>query len=94
MQRLPNPPLVPSSMSAGGEWHSSDLAMTAPGSAGIAPLPAGLDEQLPLPVNSGPEVPVSTESGRDGHGRWTQSGPWVQPGGFAEGASDGHWRQT
>ena len=53
MERLTNPAyLVPSSMSGGSEWHGNDLAMTAPGSQGIAPEPVGLVETLPLPVDS------------------------------------------
>ena len=91
MERLPNPPLVPSSMSAGGEWHSNDLAMTAPGSQPITALPVGLDESLPLPVNSGPQVPVNPQRDRvtgnaapgGGDGGWMTFGddggsPWRQ----------------
>ena len=37
--RLSNPPLVPSSMSSGGETHTSELAQTAPGSQLVTPMP-------------------------------------------------------
>ena len=44
---------------------SSDpaLAMTAPGSPSVLPVTEATD-RLPLPVNSGPQIPVSTETDR------------------------------
>ena len=87
MQRLSNPSLVPTSQSPGGEVHSNAAAMTAPGSPGVAPMPVGLVETLPLPIDSGPEIPVSTESGRDDGGRFAQSGPWQSAGESGHGWS-------
>ena len=57
--RLPNPPLVPSSMSSGGEIHSNEAAMGAPGSQPVsAPSPQDpgqAAETLPLPVDTAPD---------------------------------------
>ena len=103
MQRLPSPPLVPSSMSSGGETHSSALAQTAPGSQPVTPMPdpslslIDLDVNQGLPVPSGPEVPVSDQAPRDGLGRFTEdTGAWSQPGYMPEGGKDatGIWSQT
>jgi hypothetical protein len=99
MQRLSNPAyLVPTSQSSGGEVHDNALAMTAPGSPGVTPAPVGLVETLPLPVDSGGQIPVSDQSGRirGNDGRFTESdSAWAQPGYMDEGASDGAgWRQT
>jgi hypothetical protein len=57
VQRYPNPPLVPSSMSSGGEVHSS-LAMQAPGSQPITPMPDPSLNLMELGVNQG--LPVDT----------------------------------
>lgn len=84
--------LVPSSMSAGNTVADDpSLAMTAPGSPGVMPMPDVMDN-LPLPRTSGGEIPVghpgqysrvTDESGRPG------SVPWRSPGG-----SSGHWKET
>jgi hypothetical protein len=84
-------------MSAGNTVASDPgLAMTAPGSPSVLPVADVLD-RLPLPVNSGPEIPVSTEQGRTrgNDGRFQSAGPWEQPGCMDEGSSDAWgWRQT
>lgn len=84
--------LVPSSMS-GGNTVSDDpnLAMTAPGSPGIMPMP-DVQDNLPLPQDSGTQIPVS-HPGQ--HGRVTAEGsrpgmvPWKDAGG-----SSGRWKET
>lgn len=76
VQRLANPNLVPSSMN-GGNTVADDpgLSMTAPGSPSISPVPDVLD-RLPLPVPSGPQVPVSTEQDRVHSGMPASSPTW------------------
>ena len=109
VQRLDPPPLVPSSMSAGGEVHG-DLGQAGRGSTPIsAPAPGGNEdypEVLPLPVMPpGGQIPVSTQPGKDGgkglpaprpsSGGWTQG---IQPGGQQgtgnQGASRFAWTKT
>ena len=105
MERLPNPPLVPSSMSSGGETHTNALAQSAPGSTPVTPMPDPSLTLMELGVNQGLPAEGAPDAvipgiGRDGSGRFTsaephQGGAWSQPGGFAEGGSDGAgWRQT
>jgi hypothetical protein len=90
MNRLPNPPLVPSSMSAGNTVATDPaLSMTAPGSPSILPVPDALD-RLPLPVNSGAEIPVSTERDRtEGNPAPGGMGPWTD---ITE-TGNGGWKQ-
>ena len=95
VQRLPDPPLVPSSMSAGGEWHSNNLAMTAPGSAGVAPLPVGLEETLPLPVDTAPDRVSRNPVGPSGAFSAAKDSPVPQAGTFgAESYNAGLWKKT
>src|SRR5215469_12772007 len=99
MQRLPNPPLVPSSMNAtntikaAGPGHE----MTAAGSPSvIADVQPAATDVLPLPVASGPAIPVSNNHGRvQGNPPPMATGPWTQPGNIDEGAvSPSPWKQT
>jgi hypothetical protein len=86
--RLSNPPLVPSSMSSGGEVHSNALAMGAPGSQPIsAPSPEDpgqAPERLPLPVDQAPDPVIPNRPRDPGSGQFTASGP----------AQSGPWRQV
>jgi hypothetical protein len=93
VQRLPNPPLVTDSMSSGGEVHDR-LSMSGPGSTPISPMPQDFEmlDLGDLAVNqSGPDIPVSDQSGRDHLGRFTQddAGPWKSAG--SDGAG---WHQV
>ena len=55
--------LVPSSMEGGNLTTPPEqvkLTMTAPGSKPVTPMPPpGMSSQLPVPVPSGPQIPVS-----------------------------------
>jgi len=82
VQRLPDPPLVPSSMQGGNTVSdSAALSMTAPGSAPALPTPQTLD-RLPMPeMTNGTPIPVSNQRDRvtgnpapGGDGGWSQSG--------------------
>lgn len=96
MQRLSlNPSPITESMSAGGEIHEAG-ALTAPGSQGVAPAPVGLTETLPLPVASGPQIPVNPQRDRvAGNAAPGGDGPWAEPGFIHEGDRDSSgWRET
>lgn len=73
--------LVPSSMQAGNTTSNApELAMTAPGSPSVLPVPETPD-RLPMPENTGAQIPVSfpgnrekiavQDAGRDGSVPWT-----------------------
>jgi hypothetical protein len=87
--------LVPSSMSGGNTVADEpSLAMTAPGSPGIMPMPDVYDN-LPLPRDSGTEIPVShpglrskvtAEGSRPGMTAWHDAG--------SEDGNKGRWQET
>ena len=86
MERLPSPGMMPTSQEAGGCTHDNSAAQTAPGS-----WPGFDNGQLTYTVSTdapGPAmpaaIPVSTESGRDDGGRFTEdSGAWTQVKGLS-----------
>ena len=106
VQRLPNPPLVPSSMSSGGEVHSNAMAMGAPGSQPVsAPSPQDPGqavETLPLPVDTTGQEGAADRWLRDPSGakepQPQQNAPFPQAGAFAQaGTEDGNaamWKKT
>jgi hypothetical protein len=68
VQVLPSPPLVPTSMSEGGEIHDNSLAMAGPGSTPVSAPSASVipPETLPLPVMPPAQAPVNPQAGRYG----------------------------
>jgi len=101
VQRLSDPRLIVSSMSA-GNTTSEDYAMSAPGSATIQPQaqPFELLDLADVAIPAGRVAVIPNQPDRDGTGRFTssepaQTGGWSQPGGYAEDSADGAgWRQT
>jgi len=92
VQHLTAPPLVPSSMSAGGEVHG-DLGQSGSGSVPISSPspgdPGAGPEVLPLPVlPPGAPAPVSTLIGKDG-GKSPAAGPAAPSGGWTQGIQPG-----
>ena len=86
--RLPNPPLVPSSMSSGGEVHSNAMAMGAPGSQPVsAPSPGDpgqAAETLPLPVDTAPDRSDRKLLDASGAKRDPADSPFPQAGSFGQ----------
>jgi len=89
MQRLPNPPLVPSSMNATNTIKAAGpgAEMTAPGSPSVmADVQPASTDRLPLPVASGPAIPVSNVHDRvQGNPPPGGNGPWNQAGESGDG---------
>ena len=86
--------MVTDSMSSGGEVHSS-LAMSAPGSRPITPMPdPALMQDLPLPVDSGPAIPVSNEAGRVPAGHPSGNGGQFVPVDREDSGDSSPWRPT
>lgn len=94
MQRLTSPPLVPSSMSAGNVIFSNALAMTAPGSSPVDPLPEPVDPGAGLPrPESSESLPVNTTSSRWRTGSPGGSSAWVPTTDSGIDDATGGWRQ-
>ena len=85
-------PLVPTSQECGNMAFSNKLAMTAPGSVPVTPLPSYMDEPygvpqpgLPQPQPPATKIPVSTQdqprqTWTPGGGRWADVDNVRDPG--------------
>lgn len=103
MKVLPSPPLVPTSMSVGGEVHDNSLAGAGPGSTPVsAPAPgAAMPEALPQP-QLGAAHPVNPQAGQGGAAGLSSSLPHVPEGGSDgapwpagdQGIDAGPWKKT
>ena len=73
--RYPNPDMCPTSQSSGGEVHDNSAAMAPPGSTPVTPMPVGLVETLPLPVDQAPDAVIPNRPRDPGSGQFASSGP-------------------
>lgn len=100
MQRLPNPPLVPSSQSSGGETHSNALAQSAPGSMPVTPMPdpslniVHLEANQGLPVDTSPDMTHRPLLNADGSAHTPADVAFPEGGGWKQATSSAKgWKQ-
>ncbi|MGH3302534.1 MAG: hypothetical protein ACRDOK_12780 [Streptosporangiaceae bacterium] len=93
MDKLASPPLVPSSMNAGNTTSDDpQLAMTAPGTRSVLPVPEQTDV-LPQPesIRQDRTVLVAADGGKASAA--PESSPYRTDGGTYEQGPQGRWKQ-